>query len=74
MPTKSVVLFARVQPQMAEELDRIVDSSIGDRADHIRRALEEYISRHTPKPDPVLDALADRFLDCDPDPYPAIPA
>lgn len=48
--TKSVTLFVRVNPQLAARLDAIVAASIGDRSDHIRAAISEYITRHEPAP------------------------
>lgn len=46
--TKSVTLFVRVNPQLAARLDAVVAASIGDRSDHIRAAISEYITRHEP--------------------------
>lgn len=37
---------ARVTPDLIEQLDRIVAAGIGDRSDHIRQALAEYVQRH----------------------------
>lgn len=37
---------ARVTPDLVERLDRIVATGIGDRSDHIRQALVEYVERH----------------------------
>jgi len=37
---------ARVTPDLIERLDRIVAAGIGDRSDHIRQALVEYVERH----------------------------
>lgn len=57
--TKSVTLFVRVNPQLAARLDAIVAASIGDRSDHIRAAISEYITRHEPAPQaPAPDAAA----------------
>lgn len=37
---------ARVSPDTIVQLDGIVATSVGDRSDHIRQAIVEYIARH----------------------------
>ena len=46
---KTAMLWARVEDETIEKLDEIVAASIGDRSDHIRKALDEYIRRHQVK-------------------------
>lgn len=36
---------ARVTPDLIERLDRIVAAGIGDRSDHIRQAIVEFVER-----------------------------
>lgn len=45
---KSETIRARVTPEIVEQLDEIVEQSVGDRSDHIRQAIAEYIKRHSP--------------------------
>lgn len=45
---------ARVTPELIERLDRIVARSTGDRSDHIRMAIVEYVERReATKPGPT---------------------
>lgn len=46
---KTAMLWARVEDETIVKLDEIVAASIGDRSDHIRKALDEYIRRHQVK-------------------------
>ena len=46
MTIKSVVLNVRTTPDTLRDLDAIVVNSVGDRSDHLRKALEEYIERN----------------------------
>ncbi len=66
--TKSVKLFVRVKPQMAEALDAVVGANTGDRSDHIRQALDLYIQDQQRK-QRYLQALA--VADDDTAPQPA---
>ena len=43
---KTAVLRARVDEKTLEQFDAIVDAGIGDRSDHLRAAVIEYINRH----------------------------
>lgn len=43
---KTATVKARVVPEIVQQLDAIVDANTGDRSDHIRQALIEYIARH----------------------------
>jgi metal-responsive CopG/Arc/MetJ family transcriptional regulator len=64
----------RIEPETLSQLDRIVAISVGERSDHLRKAIEEYIARYSQeiKPDPILDSLASRYIpEDDGDPYPA---
>ena len=54
---KRVMLWARVEDETAAKLDEIVATSAGDRSDHIRQALAEYIARKQ-----VAGAMADRLM------------
>jgi metal-responsive CopG/Arc/MetJ family transcriptional regulator len=42
-----VLIPVRLDPEMAARLDEIVASSVGDRSDHLRRAVSEYIFRNS---------------------------
>jgi predicted transcriptional regulator len=65
----------RLEPETVEQLDQIVAVSVGERSDHLRKAIEEYIARYSQEinPDPIIDSLASRYVmpDDDGDPYPA---
>lgn len=41
-----ILIPVRLDPEIAAELDAIVASSVGDRSDHLRRAVSEYIARN----------------------------
>lgn len=43
---KTVILQARVSPELSDRLDTVVIQNTGDRSDHIRQAIVEYIARH----------------------------
>lgn len=43
---KTAVLRARVDEATLERFDAIVDAGVGDRSDHLRAAVQEYIRRH----------------------------
>lgn len=43
---KTAVLRARIDEATLERFDAIVDAGIGDRSDHLRAAVQEYIRRH----------------------------
>lgn len=43
---KTAIIRARVTPETIQQLDTIVEQSLGDRSDHIRQAVTEYIWRH----------------------------
>jgi len=43
---KTAVLRARVDEATLERFDAIVEAGIGDRSDHLRAAVIEYIRRH----------------------------
>lgn len=43
---KTATIKARVTPEIVDRLDKVVERSTGDRSDHIRQALAEYIARH----------------------------
>lgn len=45
---KTASIKARVTPDTLERLDRIVEATVGDRSDHIRRAIDDYIAAHEP--------------------------
>lgn len=45
---KTVILQARVTPELIDRLDAVVSQNTGDRSDHIRQAIVEYIQRHEP--------------------------
>jgi metal-responsive CopG/Arc/MetJ family transcriptional regulator len=51
---KTAVLRARIDEQTVQEFDAIVEAGIGDRSDHLRAAVIEYIQRHrvTPQAEP----------------------
>ena len=44
-----VMLWARVEEDTIARLDEVVAANAGDRSDHIRKALDEYIRRHEVK-------------------------
>lgn len=43
---KTATIKARVTPDLVTRLDTIVSQNTGDRSDHIRQAIVEYINRH----------------------------
>lgn len=45
---KTATIKARVTPELITRLDTIVSQNTGDRSDHIRQAIVEYINRHEP--------------------------
>lgn len=45
---KTATIKARVTPDLVTRLDTIVSQNTGDRSDHIRQAIVEYIARHEP--------------------------
>lgn len=53
---KTATVKARVNPEIVERLDKVVERSTGDRSDHIRQALAEYIARHEITPNHEDDA------------------
>lgn len=55
---KTATIKARITPEVLRQLDTIVAASTGDRSDHIRAAIAEYITRHEPAPQPAPDADA----------------
>lgn len=40
----------RLEPETVEQLDQIVAASVGERSDHLRQAVSEYIARHGATP------------------------
>lgn len=48
--TKTERVTTRLSEDMMARLDAIVAASIGDRSDHIRAAISDYIARHEPAP------------------------
>lgn len=46
---KTAVLRARVDEATLERFDAIVEAGVGDRSDHLRAAVIEYILRHQVK-------------------------
>ena len=36
----------RLDPEVLEQLDQIVAQSVGERSDHLRAAVAQYIARH----------------------------
>lgn len=46
---KTAVLRARVDEATLERFDAIVEAGVGDRSDHLRAAVIEYIRRHQDK-------------------------
>lgn len=46
MAIKSVVINVRTTPDKVQALDAIATNSVGDRSDHLRKALDEYIERN----------------------------
>lgn len=40
----------RLEPETVEQLDQIVAASVGERSDHLRQAVSEYIARHSATP------------------------
>lgn len=44
-----VLTPVRLDPEKLEQLDEIVRRTAGERSDHLRKAVEEYIERHDPK-------------------------
>ena len=45
---KTATIKARVTPELIDRLDTVVSQNTGDRSDHIRQAIVEYIQRHEP--------------------------
>jgi predicted transcriptional regulator len=43
---KTAVVKARVDAAMLVALDEVVAASVGDRSDHVRKAVEEYVRRY----------------------------
>lgn len=41
-----ILIPVRLDPDIAAKLDEIVVSGVGDRSDHLRQAVSEYIARH----------------------------
>ena len=44
--TKTESIFVRLTAQQLNDLDGIVDRTIGNRSDHVRKAVDEYIERY----------------------------
>lgn len=44
--TKTESIFLRLTTQQLNDLDGIVDRTIGNRSDHVRKAVDEYIERY----------------------------
>jgi metal-responsive CopG/Arc/MetJ family transcriptional regulator len=44
--TKKQLVPVRLDPDVLEQLDRIVAESVGERSDHLRAAVAQYIARH----------------------------
>lgn len=44
--TKTEAIFLRLTLAQLQELDGIVDRTIGNRSDHVRKAVDEYIERY----------------------------
>lgn len=44
--TKTEAIFLRLTLTQLQELDGIVDRTIGNRSDHVRKAVDEYIERY----------------------------
>lgn len=45
-----ILIPVRLDPDIAAKLDEIVVSGVGDRSDHLRQAVSEYIARHGATP------------------------
>jgi metal-responsive CopG/Arc/MetJ family transcriptional regulator len=41
-----ILIPVRLDPDIAAKLDEIVVRGVGDRSDHLRQAVSEYIARH----------------------------
>ncbi len=41
-----ILIPVRLDPDIAAKLDEIVVSGVGDRSDHLRQAVSEYIARY----------------------------
>lgn len=54
---KNAVLRARVDEETLKRFDAIVEASVGDRSDHLRAAVQEYIAGHQ-----AMMAFTDRLM------------
>jgi predicted transcriptional regulator len=71
---KTQQISIRLTAEQLQSIDQIAMKTVGERSDHIRKALDLYIEQYQEvKPDPILDSLASRYTmpDDDGDPYPA---
>ena len=56
---KTAVVRARIDESLLDRLDTLVASSIGDRSDHIRKALQEYLDSQPQRRHVTLEYRAD---------------
>lgn len=70
---KTEQISIRLTAAQLQAIDDIATRTVGERSDHIRKALELYIEQNSQAPQTVLDSLASRYTmpEDDGDPCPA---